>query len=177
MECPTPAPVEALLDAFPLSAAVVTRGSELIAANASFGERAGDAARANEVRRAVARLDREEHRTLHLRLPSREAWTVHLHRLRHDPEQVLVVLEPVLGGDSLHARLADLEARIDELRRMKHEISNPLMGLVGHAELLASDAALDADTRHRARAILEQARRICEQVTAVHHTPERAPTP
>jgi signal transduction histidine kinase len=47
-----------------------------------------------------------------------------------------------------------------DLGRIKHEMSNPLMGLLGMAELLVERPDLPADARRYAETILGEARRL-----------------
>ena len=61
------------------------------------------------------------------------------------------------GGPSI----ADLAQRIADV---KHQINNPLMGILGHAELLMIDAAMPAEARNRAEIIQGEARRIRDQM-------------
>jgi nitrogen-specific signal transduction histidine kinase len=184
MGFPTLSPAELLLGAFPHAAAIVDRDREVVASNAMFDEllavrgsgwiaALGERERGDEVTAALERTrDRshDERTTLRFQDTGTGGFTVHLHRLGQDTSEVLVVVEPIVGRDPLRARLHDLEARVDALRRMKHEISNPLMGLVGHAELLASDPALAPEFRRKARTILDQARRICDHVAAANQS-------
>jgi nitrogen-specific signal transduction histidine kinase len=175
MECSTVSPpVEALLDALPYASAIVGRDLGVVLANPAFEKRFGTgpdwvlalgADQADEIRRSMPRL---AGRTLSEPASARystspagagASWTVHVAELRSDPAKLLVVLEPRAPEGS---RVADLEATVDELRKMKHEIASPLMGLVGQAELLASDPTLGPEPGRKVRSILDQARRVCD---------------
>jgi hypothetical protein len=50
--------------------------------------------------------------------------------------------------------------RSTEFARLRHALGNSLMGLVGNAELLASQRDLPAELRHRVDAIFGESRRI-----------------
>jgi PAS domain S-box-containing protein len=54
--------------------------------------------------------------------------------------------------------------RSPEFARLRHEIGNSLMGLVGNAELLAAQRDLPAELRHRVDAIFGESRRIHERL-------------
>ncbi len=70
------------------------------------------------------------------------------------------------GGNTeekLRALVADYEARIDEvadvITRVRHEINNPLTGVLGQAQLLLRQE-LDEKTRKRVQTIEELALRL-----------------
>jgi signal transduction histidine kinase len=65
--------------------------------------------------------------------------------------------------EQLRALIADYEARIDEvadaITRVRHEINNPLTGVLGQAQLLLRQE-LDEKTRKRVQTIEELAVRL-----------------
>ena len=67
------------------------------------------------------------------------------------------------GEEKLRALAADYEARMDEvadrITRVRHEINNPLTGVLGQAQLLLREE-LPASARKRAEKIEELAIRI-----------------
>ena len=65
--------------------------------------------------------------------------------------------------DELRRKLADHEAQLDEFARLasrvRHEINNPLTGLLGQAQLLLRDD-LSEKAMHRVETIVELSTRI-----------------
>ncbi len=81
----------------------------------------------------------------------------------------------------MNALIADYEAKIDEvadlITRVRHEINNPLTGVLGQAQLLLREE-LDERSRKRAETIEELAirlRDIVAQLRQVQRPPRRAP--
>jgi DNA-binding response OmpR family regulator len=52
---------------------------------------------------------------------------------------------------------------------LQHEINNPLMALLTHAQLLAEDQATSASVHEQAKAILDQTRRIADVVSRLRN--------
>ena len=81
----------------------------------------------------------------------------------------------------LRARLADCEARLlemtDLIARVRHEINNPLTGVLGQSQLLLREE-LNDKARKRAQAIEELAKRIRDVVAQLRQVqrPRTHPT-
>jgi nitrogen-specific signal transduction histidine kinase len=104
--------------------------------------------------------------------PERSA-RVHLRSVRKEGEPlVLVLLEPIAGDAQLRSDLDRARGRLRATSRIKHEISNPLMGLLGTAELLEGYPDLPDRSRQRLTTILHEARRIQEQLLELSRTLE-----
>jgi signal transduction histidine kinase len=80
----------------------------------------------------------------------------------------------------LRAQIADCEARLDEIAelvaRVRHEINNPLTGVLGQAQLLLREE-LNDKARKRAQTIEEMAvrvRDIVAQLRQVQRQPRAA---
>ncbi len=87
--------------------------------------------------------------------------TVHLRSIhRGDDATALILIEPIVGDEELTRAAHELDRIGAELARIKHEISNPLMGLIGSALLLEEYPDLAENTRHRIACILDEGRRI-----------------
>jgi len=69
--------------------------------------------------------------------------------------------------DQLREQIRDLERRLREVSAIKHEISNILMGLMGHTELLANSTEPPEKSRKRAKLIYAQCQRIKEEIKAL----------
>jgi signal transduction histidine kinase len=81
-------------------------------------------------------------------------------------------------GRELAARDARLSELIDLAAHVRHEINNPLTGLIGQAQLLLRDEALSASARRRVETIEQLAKRIRDTVAELrvvqHGAPMRA---
>lgn len=70
---------------------------------------------------------------------------------------------PAIGAEELNALVANYEAKLDEvadlITRVRHEINNPLTGVLGQAQLLLREE-LNERARKRAETIEELAIRI-----------------
>lgn len=84
-----------------------------------------------------------------------------------------------LSADELNALIADYEAKIDEvaelITRVRHEINNPLTGVLGQAQLLLREE-LGERARKRAETIEELAirlRDIVAQLRQVQRPPKK----
>ncbi len=87
--------------------------------------------------------------------------TVHLRSIRPgDDAAALILIEPIVGDEELARAAHELDRVGVELARIKHEISNPLMGLIGSALLLEDYPDLSENSRHRIACILDEGRRI-----------------
>ena len=63
------------------------------------------------------------------------------------------------------------------IARLRHEINNPLTGLIGQSQLLLRDAGLSEDARRRIQTIEQLAKRIRDTVAALPaEQPRRAVT-
>ncbi len=62
------------------------------------------------------------------------------------------------------AHSIDVDSLIDRVSTAKHAINNLLMGLMGHAEILTVMDDVPAGARSRGEAILDQSRRLREEV-------------
>ena len=58
-------------------------------------------------------------------------------------------------------RLASVVGRIAHVR---HEINNPLMGILGHADLISHDPTVSEEVRTKARIIVNETRRVADLV-------------
>jgi nitrogen-specific signal transduction histidine kinase len=58
-------------------------------------------------------------------------------------------------------RLATVIAKI---AHVKHEINNPLMGILGHADLIAHDPGVSEEVRIKAQVIVNETRRVADLV-------------
>jgi len=74
--------------------------------------------------------------------------------------------------EKIRALVADYEARIDEvaelIARVRHEINNPLTGVLGQAQLLLREE-LNEKARKRAQTIEDLAIRIRDIVAQLRH--------
>lgn len=85
-----------------------------------------------------------------------------------------------IDAEQMRALLADYEARLDQvaelIARVRHEINNPLAGVLGQAQLLLRED-LNEKARKRARTIEELAvrlRDIVGQLRQVQKTPSQS---
>lgn len=76
----------------------------------------------------------------------------------------VLVLEtlPAIGGSDNAAD--DLERCLDVVRRVRHDVNNPLMGIYGNVELLLSGESLSPTARDKVGAIREDAVRIRDRI-------------
>jgi signal transduction histidine kinase len=81
-----------------------------------------------------------------------------------EPEKQTVA---IASDEKLHALIADYEARIEQIAdlvaRVRHEINNPLTGVLGQAQLLLREDLGDR-ARKRAETIEELAMRLRDVV-------------
>jgi len=84
-------------------------------------------------------------------------------------------------GPTMNELVADYEARMDEvaelITRVRHEINNPLTGVLGQAQLLLRED-LNESARKRAQTIEELAMRmrdIVAQLREIQRPPKAAP--
>ncbi len=81
-----------------------------------------------------------------------------------EPENEIAV---IASDEKLRAKIAEYEARIEEVAdlvaRVRHEINNPLTGVLGQAQLLLRED-LNERARKRAQTIEEQAMRLRDVV-------------
>ena len=64
---------------------------------------------------------------------------------------------------SLQRQLDDLIARIQEIRTVKHQMCNELMGAIGHAQLLSRHPELSDKARQRIARIREHCKNLTDQ--------------
>lgn len=84
---------------------------------------------------------------------------IHLRSLpRGQDARAVALIEEVPGDERVD------DPPLPGLDRIVHDISNPLMGLMGHAELLRQQPELSEASRHKLDTILDQARRIRERL-------------
>lgn len=80
--------------------------------------------------------------------------------------------------DKLRARVADCEARLEEMTelvaRVRHEINNPLTGVLGQSQLLLREELTDK-ARKRAQTIEELAIRIRDIVAQLRQVQRQTP--
>jgi signal transduction histidine kinase len=87
-----------------------------------------------------------------------------------------------LSAEELNALIADYEAKIDEvaelITRVRHEINNPLTGVLGQAQLLLREE-LSERARKRAETIEELAIRLRDIVAQLRQVqrPPKNPSP
>jgi signal transduction histidine kinase len=85
--------------------------------------------------------------------------------------------------DELRRAVAEHEARVREIvelaAHVRHEINNPLTGLIGQAQLLLRDDTLSENARRRVETIEQLAKRIRDTVAELrvvqHTSATRAP--
>src|SRR6266566_2441921 len=79
--------------------------------------------------------------------------------------------------ERLHKLIADYENKIDEVAelvsRVRHEINNPLTGVLGQAQLLLRED-LNDKVRKRAEAIEQLARRLADTVAELRQVQKPA---
>jgi signal transduction histidine kinase len=80
------------------------------------------------------------------------------------PSLVTVVLETLPATEDEDRADVLIERFLQIASHVRHEINNPLMGVLVHGELLESRTDLPEDVRERIRAIREEAERIREHV-------------
>jgi nitrogen-specific signal transduction histidine kinase len=147
MDVATRNAVVALLDALPFAAMLVDDDGRVLIANRTAAEIAPDAAR-----------DAGRFRTT-------------THALGSSLEGLSLVLVERSSDAADGSGPVD---PIDEtLARLAHEINNPLMVLLGSAELLLGQSDLSASSRDRVAAILDQARRVRERIDRLVRLKER----
>jgi signal transduction histidine kinase len=82
--------------------------------------------------------------------------------------------------ERLRSLLADYENRIDEIAtlvsRVRHEINNPLTGVMGQAQLLLREE-LNDKARKRAESIEQLARRLADTVAELRQVQRPARSP
>lgn len=80
-------------------------------------------------------------------------------------------------ADRLRALVAESENKIDEIAdlvsRVRHEINNPLTGILGQAQLLLREE-LNDKARHRAETIEQLARRLAKTVAELRQVQKPA---
>ncbi|MCP3978979.1 MAG: PAS domain-containing protein [bacterium] len=90
---------------------------------------------------------------------------VHLNAFQDEGQPLgLAVLEPLPGHEQLQREIQELEDCLHAVNGIRHEINNLLMGLMGRTELLQDSAGLDGGTRDRVVQILDESRRVQQQV-------------
>ena len=69
-----------------------------------------------------------------------------------------------MSDDStMQRQIEELNQRLGEIRTVKHQMCNELMGVFGHSELLSQQPALSDTTRHREERIREHCRHLNDQ--------------
>ena len=81
-----------------------------------------------------------------------------------DRSLVTVVLEPLPETDHEDRAEVLIDRFLQIASHVRHEINNPLMGVLGYAELLESRADLPDEARERIRAMREEAEKIRDHV-------------
>jgi signal transduction histidine kinase len=80
-------------------------------------------------------------------------------------------------ADRLRALVAEYENKMDEIAdlvsRVRHEINNPLTGILGQAQLLLREE-LNEKARHRAETIEQLARRLAKTVAELRQVQKPA---
>lgn len=71
-------------------------------------------------------------------------------------------------AENLKRQIELLENRMADVRRIKHQISNELMGVLGHTELLAGEPGLSDRTLDRVRRIREHCDRLQQQANELN---------
>lgn len=97
-----------------------------------------------------------------------------------------VLLDPVLDGALRAAHLRSMQSRALELEHreqltalaqvVRHEINNPLTGILGSAEMALKSPELTADLRRRLANIVrltEEIRSLLQQLEQIHENPAR----
>lgn len=170
-------PLADLLDALPFPAALVDDRAAILAANAEL-RRSGatDGGEIFDLFGAGTDAARGRFRDGMLRGVLDDSVVLERGADRDDPNPVrihmrslpvgadafaLLVVTPLPGEESLERRIDELEARLAGIGPIKHAIGNPLMGVLGYADLLRQSLG-DAEQLRQAEAIAEQCRRIEE---------------
>ena len=65
--------------------------------------------------------------------------------------------------DELQAQIDDLGLRLKEIRRIKHQMCNELMGAIGHAHLLGQNDGLSDKALQRVERIRQHCRNLTDQ--------------
>ena len=81
-----------------------------------------------------------------------------------DGDVILAIIEIVGAGDNNQNAAKLLRNSVKQLSDIRHDINNPLMGVFGHAELLASRNDLPDGARNSVDTIMEQSRKIRDLV-------------
>jgi signal transduction histidine kinase len=81
-----------------------------------------------------------------------------------DPPFVTVVLEPLPATEDEDRADVLIDRFLQIAAHVRHEINNPLMGVLGHGELLEDRTDLPDDVRARIRSIREEGNRIRDHV-------------
>ena len=77
---------------------------------------------------------------------------------------VLVVVELVQAGEGNRSAALLLRNSVKQLSDIRHDINNPLMGILGHAELLRGRKDLGPDAANSVDTIMEQCLKIRDLV-------------
>jgi nitrogen-specific signal transduction histidine kinase len=81
-----------------------------------------------------------------------------------DPDRVAIWLESLGPFDAERRDGVALERCLRVASQVRHGINNALMGVFGHADLILMDPDARPKTRERARAVLEEARKVRDRL-------------
>ena len=81
----------------------------------------------------------------------------------------IALVEEIAADEALSREVHDLEHRLAQVRSFKHDISNTLMGVMGHSELLKETPDLPESARHRAGRLLDQCQKVREAVESISY--------
>ena len=94
-----------------------------------------------------------------------EQLRVHVRALMDEGEtRALVLLEPLDGESDLRNKIQQLDDRMLEIRRCRHEVNNLLMGLMGQGELLGGQPELSELSQKKVGILLAQCRRLRDEL-------------
>ena len=81
----------------------------------------------------------------------------------------IALVERIEDDEALAREVHDLEHRLAQVRSFKHDISNTLMGVMGHSELLKETPDLPESARHRAGRLLDQCQKVRDSVESISY--------
>ena len=100
-----------------------------------------------------------------------ERLDLELHGFDEDGKNfVFAMLSQLESEETLQQQAHGLQQRLSEIRHLKHEISNTLMGLMGNAELLFDQLPEDDNARTKLDRILQGGRKMRDQLEEISST-------
>lgn len=89
-------------------------------------------------------------------------------RRTSDPERVAVCIERLVPFGNEPRLDVAIERCLRVAADVRHAVNNSLMGIFGHADLIAMDAGAPELVRERARQVLDEAQRLRERIAPLH---------